>query len=276
MTAERLAFRKYYAEGNAYVVVEAQPGAVAAAGWIADPTRGLGGDGLIVIEGAPGEAMHHMRVFNADGSEAQWCGNGARAAAALICARDGLVEGDAVTITAGGGTAQHVLLDRAGWRFRAEMPVPEDPIVEVGEGQRLVQTLIGAPHLVVFGPQPRGPEIDSAGRALCAARPGGTNVMFAERDDGGTLAVTPWERGVGPVLGCATGAAAAAIAAHRALGVPLRAGTVVRQPGGAIEVEWNAGERVLAMTGGARLTATGEAVAELGRPRRPLAATAGG
>lgn len=276
MRASALPFRKYYAEGNAYVVLEAGPGATDAAAWIADPTRGVGGDGLIVIEGSPGEAMHHMRVFNADGGEAQWCGNGARAAAALICERDGLVEGDTVTIAAGGGIALHVLLDRARWRFRAEMPVPHDPIVEVGEGQRLVQTLIGAPHLVVFGPRPTGAEVDSAGAALCAARPGGTNVMFAERDGGGTLAVTPWERGVGPVSGCATGAAAAAIAAQRVLGQPLRAGTVVRQPGGAIEVEWSPGERVLAMTGGARLTTAGTAVAPEGVGGRPLAAVPAG
>ena len=268
MSAERIEFRKYYAEGNSYVVIEAQPGAVSTASWIADDTRGLGGDGLIVIEGAPGEAMHHMRVFNADGSEAQWCGNGARAAAALIAERDDLREGEAVTITSGGGTAQHVLLDRETWTFRAEMPVPADPIVEVGEDCRLVQTLIGAPHLVVFGPQPTGEQLDDAGTALCAARPGGTNVMFASRDDGGGLTVTPWERGVGPVLGCATGAAAAAIAAEQVLGQPIR-GTCVRQPGGEIEVRWDSVERVLEMTGTARLVATG--MVALDRAERPLA-----
>lgn len=256
MTGDRLEFRKYYAEGNSYVVIEAQPGAASVAGWIADDTRGLGGDGLIVIEGAAGEAMHHMRVFNADGSEAQWCGNGARAAAALICERDDLREGESVTITSGGGTAQHVLLDRETWTFRAEMPVPADPIVEVGEDRRLVQTLIGAPHLVVFGPRPSGEQLERAGAALCAARPGGTNVMFASRDDDGGLTVTPWERGVGPVLGCATGAAAAAIAAEHVVGQAFDGGRV-RQPGGAIEVRWDRDERVLEMTGGARLVATG-------------------
>lgn len=249
-------FRKYYAEGNAYTLVEARDGVEELARWIASGTRGLGGDGLIAIEGARGEPMHRMRVFNADGSEAQWCGNGARAAAALICERDGLGVGDTVTITAGGGTAQHELLDRDSWTFRAEMPVPEDPIVEIADDRRLVQTLIGAPHLVVLGPRPEGDEIDSAGRALCAARPGGTNVMFASREDDGALRVTPWERGVGPVEGCATGAAAAAIAVARLLGSPF-AGGRVRQPGGAIDVEWDRTERVLAMTGTARLVAAG-------------------
>jgi len=268
MTADQLEFRKYYAEGNAYLVVEAQPGAVSIASWIADDTHGLGGDGLIVIEGAPGETMHHMRVFNADGSEAQWCGNGARAAAASIAERDDLREGEAVTITSGGGTAQHVLLDRETWTFRAEMPVPANPIVEIDADRRLVQTLIGAPHLVVFGPRPTGEQIDSAGAALCAARPGGTNVMFAARDDDGGLAVTPWERGVGPVLGCATGAAAAAIAAEHVLGAPVGGG-VVRQPGGAIDVRWDSDARVLEMTGTAHLVATGTVA--LDRAERPLA-----
>jgi len=269
MSADRIDFRKYYAEGNAYVVIEAQPGAVSTAGWIADDTRGLGGDGLIVIEGAPGESMHHMRVFNADGSEAQWCGNGARAAAALIAERDDLREGESVTITSGGGTAQHLLLDRETWTFRAEMPVPADPVVEVGEDRRLVQMLIGAPHLVVFGPRPTGEQLEDAGAALCAARPGGTNVMFASREgDGGSLTVTPWERGVGPVLGCATGAAAAAIAAEQVLGQSLRSGWV-HQPGGAIEVSWDSVERVLEMTGTARLVATGTVARD--HAERPMA-----
>jgi diaminopimelate epimerase len=270
---QMILFRKYYAEGNAYVVVEAQPGAVSTAGWIAHDTRGLGGDGLIVVEGVAGEPMHHMRVFNADGSEAQWCGNGARAAAALICERDDLREGEAVTITSGGGTAQHVLLDRETWTFRAEMPVPADPVVEVGEDRRLVQMLIGAPHLVVFGPRPTGDQLDAAGAALCAARPGGTNVMFASRDDDGTLLVTPWERGVGPVLGCATGAAAAAIAADRVLGERFDGG-LVRQPGGAIDVRWDSAQRVLEMTGTARLVATGTVA--LDRAERPLAGVSAG
>ena len=269
MSADQIEFRKYYAEGNAYVVIAAQPGAVSTAAWIAHDTRGLGGDGLIVVEGAAGEPMHHMRVFNADGSEAQWCGNGARAAAALIAERDDLREGEAVTITSGGGTAQHVLLDRETWTFRAEMPVPADPVVEIGEDRRLVQMLIGAPHLVVFGPRPTGEQLDSAGAALCAARPGGTNVMFASRDeDDGGLTVTPWERGVGPVLGCATGAAAAAIAAEQVLGEPLGV-AYVRQPGGSIEVRWDSAERVLEMTGTARLVATGTVA--LDRAERPLA-----
>jgi diaminopimelate epimerase len=177
-----------------------------------------------------------------------------------------------VTITSGGGTAQHVLLDRETWTFRAEMPVPADPIVEISEDRRLVQTLIGAPHLVVFGPRPSAEQLDDAGAALCAAQPGGTNVMFASRDADGGLAVTPWERGVGPVLGCATGAAAAAIAAQRVLGQAFHGG-YVRQPGGAIEVCWDSEARVLEMTGTARLVAAGTVV--LDRAQRPLAGVAG-
>jgi diaminopimelate epimerase len=261
VSVELLPFRKYYAEGNAYVVIEAQPGATAVAGWIADRTRGLGGDGLIVVEGSPGDAMHHMRVFNADGSEAGWCGNGARAAAALVCERDGLERGDVVTVTSAGATAQHLLLDRETWAFRAEMPIADDPVVEIGEGRRLVQLEMGVPHLVVFGPRPSEADVDSAGSALCGARDGGTNVMFASHDEDGGLTVTPWERGVGPVLGCATGAAAAAIAPAPALGRPLESAHV-RQPGGAIEVEWDAAGGVLAMTGTVKLVATGTVAAE--------------
>jgi diaminopimelate epimerase len=261
MSHDRLPFAKYYAEGNSYVLMEEVPGAAGVAGWIADRTRGLGGDGLILIDSAPGDPTHHMRVFNADGSEAGWCGNGARAAAALICQRDGLEPGDVVTITSAGATAQHELLDRESWTFRAEMPIPGDPIIEIGEGRRLVQLEMGVPHLVVFGPRPSGDDVAATGAALCAARPGGTNVMFASHDEDGGLTVTPWERGVGPVLGCATGAAAAAIASEQVLGRMLGSARV-RQPGGAIEVEWDGSGGVLAMTGAVRLVATGTVALE--------------
>jgi diaminopimelate epimerase len=255
-----LPFQKFYAEGNAYVVVEAEPGVVETAGWIADRWQGLGGDGLIVVEGAAGDTTHAMRVFNVDGSEAGWCGNGARAAAALVCERDGLGPGDSVTITCAGGSARHELLNRnGGWVFRAEMPVGDDPIVEVADDRRLVQLELGVPHLVVFGPRPDESEVDAAGSALCASRPGGTNVMFASHDEDGGMTVTPWERGVGPVRGCATGAAAAAIASEQLLGRALEDG-YVRQPGGAICVEWDGD--VLVMTGTVQVVATGTVALE--------------
>jgi diaminopimelate epimerase len=252
----RLPFWKCYAEGNAYVVVDTHYGVATLADWIAHGTLGLGGDGLIAIDGGPDAATHHMRMFNADGSEAAWCGNGARAASAMICEREGLAVGDAVTIASAGGTARHELLDRASWTFRAEMPIPRDPVVQVGADGRLVQMLLGAPHLVVFGPHPEEADVAAAGAALCEARPEGTNVMFASHEEDGSLTVTPWERGVGPVGGCATGAAAAAIAAERVLGRPFLGG-YVRQPGGAIEVEWDRDGGVLAMTGTVRVVATG-------------------
>jgi diaminopimelate epimerase len=257
---ESLPFRKYYAEGNSYVVVEAQPGALGVSGWVTDDIRGLGGDGLIVVESGPTDAIHNMRVFNVDGSEAGWCGNGARAAAAMVCERDGLAPGAKVTIACAGGIAEHELLERDDWIFRAEMPVAQDPIVAVDKDKRLVQLELGVPHLVVFGPEPEGyDQVDAAGTALCASRPGGTNVMFASHDADGGMTVTPWERGVGPVQGCATGAAAAAIASEQLLGRALEDG-YVRQPGGAICVEWD-GE-VLTMTGTVQEVAAGTVVLE--------------
>jgi hypothetical protein len=89
--------------------------------------------------------------------------------------------------------------------------------------------------------------------------------------------VTPWERGVGPVLGCATGAAAAAIAAERVFGRPLGSeGAKVRQPGGTIEVRWDAAARILEMTGSARLIATGRIALDAREPAAEGAATRAG
>ncbi|GAA2340045.1 hypothetical protein [Dactylosporangium salmoneum] len=241
-------FWKYYAEGNSYVVVD-DPGAAAAlAGGVNDPARGLGGDGLLLAQW--GSDRVGMRIVNPDGSAAPACGNGARCLAALAIAL-GRADPDAVLdVVSPGLTVRHRLLDRATWRFAQELTLATAPV----EGTQFV---LGTPHRVVLGPL-AGLDPAVAGPPQERSWPGGTNVMFAEVRAAGRIAVLPWERGVGATLGCATGAAAAALAvARREPAWPAR--TVVEQPGGTIAVTWDrARPDALTLEGTARPIATGE------------------
>ena len=145
----------------------------------------------------------------------------------------------------------HRLADAARLAFIQTMPLPGDPVI--WRDDNVAQVELGTSHRVVFrdldglDPAAEGPP--------CARQwPGGTNVMFAQVTSPGLLEVVPWERGVGPTLGCATGAAAAAIAA--AGYVPGWPGSGrVQQPGGSVQVCRHAGS--LDMTGTVRFIAEG-------------------
>jgi diaminopimelate epimerase len=243
-------FWKAYAEGNSYVIVDTGNAVEQVLPWIVDGRRGLGGDGVLLADWRPGPAVG-MRVFNPDGSEAPSCGNGARCLAALALRTGRAHPGDAVTVECAGGSLVHRLADATRMAIVATMPLPGDPVI--WRDGNVAQVEIGISHRVVFrdldglDPAAEGP--------LCARQwPGGTNVMFTQVISPGMLDVVPWERGVGPTLGCATGAAAAAIAA--AGYVPGWPGRVrVRQPGGSVGVSRRAG--ALDLTGTVRFIAEG-------------------
>jgi diaminopimelate epimerase len=243
-------FWKAYAEGNSYVIVDTESAVDQVLPWIVDGRRGLGGDGVLLADWRPDAAVG-MRVFNTDGSEAPSCGNGARCLAALAMRTGRAGRGDAVTVECAGGSLVHRLADAERLAFVATMPLRGDPVV--WRDGDVVQVELGTSHRVVFrdlaglDPAADGPP--------CAQQwPGGTNVMFTQVTSPGMLDVVPWERGVGPTLGCATGAAAAAIAA--AGRIPGWPGSVrVRQPGGSVGVRRHAGS--LEMTGTVRFIAEG-------------------
>jgi len=243
-------FWKAYAEGNSYVIVESESAVEQVLPWIVDGRRGLGGDGLLLADWQPGPTVG-MRVFNPDGCEAPSCGNGARCLAALAMRTGRAGRDDAVTVECAGGSLVHRLADAARLAFIQTMPLPGDPVI--WRDGNMAQVELGTAHRVVFrdldglDPATEGPP--------CARQwPGGTNVMFAQVTSPGMLDVVPWERGVGPTLGCATGAAAAAIAA--AGYIPGWPDSVrVRQPGGSVGVRRQAGS--LDMTGTVRFIAEG-------------------
>ncbi len=237
---------------------------------VSDRHRGVGSDGVILIQPGDGAAQLGMRIFNADGSEGEMCGNGVRClmrfgyargyapAVLAVSTRAGVIRGAVL------GDGQ-VRVDMGSPRFeRAEIGflgdgVLRDALVEV-QGERLVATGVsmGNPHLVCFPAADRelrtlalavGPELERADFA-----PARTNVEFARVLSGDRIAMEVWERGSGRTQACGTGACATLVAA--AWTGRCGRSADVELAGGVLHVEWAADDHVF-MTGPASFSFEG-------------------
>ncbi|PTY01489.1 diaminopimelate epimerase [Verrucomicrobia bacterium LW23] len=228
----KLAFSKMSGAGNDFVVVDNRDASLDLnadlVAKLCDRHFGVGADGLLAVELTP-DADFRMRYYNADGGEAEMCGNGARCFARYVqpmSRRDnavvtfttpaGLIRGEyvgsdvAVNLTAPTGLALNQ---------KIVLPIPGEPEV-------LVHSLnTGVPHAVVFVEDVENTPIVEWGRAIrrhTAFAPRGTNANFAQIIDGSSIRVRTYERGVeDETLACGTGVTAAAILAHVVHGVEL-------------------------------------------------------
>ncbi len=239
-------FLKMSGAGNDFVVLDNRKGAVAGdlnafAAAVADRRRGVGADGVLLLE--PSAARHfRMRYFNADGSEAEMCGNGGRciarfallAGAAPELMRFEKLAGDFEAQVLPDGRVELRMTDAKGLRLGLEIPVGGSLVRAHG-----VDT--GVPHLVVPVEDLAGTDVVGLGRALRhhpAFAPKGTNVNFMRVTGADALAVRTYERGVeDETLACGTGSVAAAVvaaalggggAARRDLAVSTAGGDVLR------------------------------------------------
>lgn len=194
---------------------------------------GVGADGIIAI--LPGDkADCRMRIFNADGSEAQMCGNGIRCVAKYIY-DNRLVSDTRITIeTLSGvktvevhpgidGLTDTVTVDMGAPKFMVEdVPVNFDGAIMVNvpvkvENRELGVTAVsmGNPHGVVFVDNFDNDIVSTVGPVLETHEiwPEKANIEFVRVDDLHTLSMRAWERGAGETMACGTGACAAAAAA---------------------------------------------------------------
>ena len=271
---------KYNGTGNDFVLIEDVEGRLSLDASlieaICDRHRGVGADGLIRVTGAP-DADFFMDYYNADGRPAQMCGNGIRCLAKLAY-DTGLTHDRELTVATRAGL-KHIWLHVEGGRVdrvtvdmgapgltRKDLPMRGDPNseflgepVEVdGRSFKGSAVSMGNPHLVLFvDTDPRSIDVENLGPRLEVDPrfPEGTNVEFVAVMDPG-LVVRVWERGVGETMACGTGACASLVAAH--LAGLVDAHTLVRFPGGVLDIDWRRGEgdRVL-MTGGVERTFEG-------------------
>ena len=265
-----LTFSKLHGTANDFVYVDARrgfPGDPAAlAPRLCDRHRGIGADGLILLL-ASERADCRMRIYNADGSVAEMCGNGIRGFAKFVLDR-GLLAGAPLRVETDAGIkvveperqdgrVTRVAVDMGApvWDGRA-IPVDADgeivdhPLEVAGQAYRVTCVSMGNPHCVVFLD-----DIAALPLATLGPRfehhpffPRRVNTEFIRVVSPELLEMRVWERGAGETLACGTGACAAAVAAART----GRAGRHVRVslPGGPLDIAWQADDHVR-MTGDA-------------------------
>jgi diaminopimelate epimerase len=231
-------FTKMHGAGNDYVYVscfdQTLPADLAGlAERISHRRFGVGGDGLILI--CPSEiADARMRMFNADGSESEMCGNGIRCVAKYVHDH-GLAQGERLKIETGAGVLSldltlgpdgkvrevtvdmgHPILDapRIPTTILPSGPVINQPL-EVG-GKRLEVTCVsmGNPHCVIFVESATDDLVLGVGPLIehDARFPKRTNVEFVEVISRGEVRQRTWERGSGETWACGTGASAVCVA----------------------------------------------------------------
>lgn len=264
-----VAFSKLQALGNDFVLVDArqQPQAFQAAEvrHIANRRTGVGCDQLLVLEAEPSKtALCRVRIHNADGSDAEQCGNGMRAIALWLHRRGELSDRQGLLLTTGGEVAVRIednglvtaSLGRpdfspASWGT----PADDDHWDEVIDGQRMTihGVSLGNPHLVLDLARAADPDqVLRIGHYFHQhpRLPAGANINLAWRDDRRCVRLRVHERGAGPTPACGSGACATAA-------VLLRAGLVdspvrVIQPGGELVIHWPEAGGPMQMTGPAR------------------------
>ena len=243
---------------------------------LSDRNFGIGGDGIILI-GPSERADFRMRMFNADGSEGEMCGNGMRCFAKYVY-EHGLTEKSELEVETGaglikpsltveGGVVTSVTVNMGPPRLaRREIPMAgepaDEPVIDEaltvdGEEYRITCVSMGNPHCVQFVDDVASAPVTTLGPRIenHEAFPQRTNVEFIRVERPDLLHMRVWERGSGETLACGTGACASAVAAN----LLEKAGRscTVRLRGGDLQIEWAENDHVF-LTGPAVEVFAGE------------------
>jgi diaminopimelate epimerase len=280
-----LEFAKMHGLGNDFMVIDlvsqdCELDAARIREW-ADRHTGVGFDQLLVIEPpADPDADFRYRIFNADGTEVEQCGNGARCAARYIRHRKLSPKPSLVLQTRGGPIATRLT---AEGMVEVDMGVPgtgpdaipfdrhADGSVRLsidgaagceltveGRQWQFTPISVGNPHAVLFVDNVAEAPVATLGPALVGhpVFPEGANIGFCQVVDRGFLRLRVYERGVGETRACGTGACAAAVAAqlHGTAGQRVK----VSLPGGKVRINWQGLGSPVRMTGPAALVFEGQ------------------
>ncbi len=266
-------FTKMHGCGNDYVYIDAWDEVLPAdlpalAVAVSDRHTGIGADGLIVIGPGTAGGAARMRMWNADGSEGEMCGNGIRCAAKLAWDHGRLAGNRSPSIETGAGLLRVDLRFAAGacdgasvamGRPRltaAAVPVAlpgPDLVVEL-HGLRLRAVGMGNPHAVAVVADPEGFPVAEVGPRIerDPVFPRRTNVEFTARlpDESGVPVIRQrtWERGSGITLACGTGACAVTVAWILDCRITTRE-VIVRLDGGDLRIAWPADDAEVRMEG---------------------------
>lgn len=272
-------FIKMQAAGNDYVYIDTftttVPNPEKLAPRISDRHFGVGSDGLVLI--CPSEkADCRMRMFNADGTEAEMCGNAIRCVGKYVYEHK-LVDKETVTIeTKAGvrilqlhthaGKVESVTVDM-GLPYLAPKDIPvtdpgtdfiDRPLRIYGRNWRVTAVSMGNPHAIVFTHDIDKLNLTELGPLFehHAFFPRRTNTEFVEILDQKTIKMRVWERGAGETMACGTGACASVVAS--VLNGHTERNVTVLLRGGKLDIKWDENTRHVFMTGRAETVFTGE------------------
>ena len=259
----RIGFTKMHGLGNDFIVLDGSAPEPAQLRALADRRTGIGFDQALLLEPPrrDGTAAYY-RIINADGTEAEQCGNGARCIAALVARRLGLAAGELTLDSPAGPVRARTRADGlvsvamgipdftpATLPFEAATEAPSYTLDVDGETLEIGAVSIGNPHAVLRVASVRAAPVDRLGpRVENHPRfPRRTNVEFLEVVDRGHVRLRVHERGVGETAACGTGACGA-VAVGRRRGW-LDAEVAVDVPGGRLGVEWQGAREPIWLTG---------------------------
>jgi len=236
---------------------------------------GIGSDGIILI-GPSDHADFSMRIFNADGSQAQMCGNGIRCVGKYVYEK-GLTKKRSVTVdTLAGVKTLQLSVDGEDHvsRISVAMGTPElepehIPVnrTQLAELERMLQekkiaesvfpVSMGNPHCILFVRNAFEAPVETIGPMAekHSAFPERANIEFVEVVDEAHLKVRVWERGSGETLACGTGACASAVAAVLKKGASSKVSVTL--PGGTLQICYDRGTGQVVLQGGAEFVFDG-------------------
>ncbi len=266
--------------GNDYVYLDctkvAEPKDISSlARFVSNRHFGVGSDGLILICSSD-TCDFKMRMFNADGSEAQMCGNGIRCVGKFVYDK-GLTSKTEITVDTLAGVKKLKLQAKNGKVETVEVDMGE-PILEAdripvvstdypvtnlklqAEGREFTFTCVsvGNPHAVTIVENLESFNVEKYGKVLEVDShfPEKANIEFVEIVDKSTIKMRVWERGSGETFACGTGASAVAVACN--LNGITDDKVTVKLLGGDLKIKWNKENNHIYMTGPAVTVFEGE------------------
>lgn len=271
-------FTKMQGLGNDYVYVNCfeekieNPPAVAR--YVSDRHFGIGSDGLIMIN--PSEvADFEMKMYNADGSRGEMCGNGIRCVAKYVYDY-GLTDKTQISVeTLGGikyldltvedGKVVLVKVDMGKPELKSDLipiiseneKVIDEPIEVDGQVYHMTGVSMGNPHTVIYVDDVKNLDLEKIGPKFENHErfPKRINTEFVHCIDRNTVEMRVWERGSGETLACGTGACAVAVASILNNLTDTR--VTVKLLGGDLQIEWDREKNHVFMTGPAKVVFDG-------------------
>ena len=252
-------FTKMQGTGNDYVYINCfeetveRPEELAVK--VSDRHFGIGSDGLILICPS-GQADCRMKMFNADGSESEMCGNGIRCVGKYVYDHH-IVEKDEFDVETKAGIKHLKVTDEGGKAvlITVDMGIPEvtgevpEPITIAGRSYEFIGISMGNPHAIYYMDEIDGLDLEAMGPAFetHARFPERTNSEVIQVIDRSHLRMRVWERGSGETWACGTGATASAVAS--VLSGRTENTVEVELKGGILSITWDRESGHVYMTG---------------------------